>query len=434
VLADRYTLAHQLGQGGMATVYEAHDDLLDRPVAVKLLRVEGLRDRGARQRFAAEARAAARISHPHAVAVYDVGVDDQPYIVMELVRGGTLEDVLADTGPLAVPTAVAVTAQVLAALHEAHQRGLVHRDVKPANILLPDGRLPERAEQLPGVKLADFGIAKATQDATVGLTAAGQIIGTPKYVSPEQVSGERATPRSDLYATAVVLYEMLAGRPPFERDSAVALALAHRTDEPPRLDRVRPDLPRPLVALVHQALGKDPADRPVDAERMREALLSGTTAPAGTLPLPGGSAPTEAVGRPERVHHADALAPPPAPDRPPRSGRVVRWVVVLVALGLAGALAVQWLSGRVTSDDPAPGDEAPAVDEADPGADGDGGDQAPDEPAPQDQAPAPDDGAAPGDDGAAPDDEPPADAAPGDEPAPAEPAPAEPAPEEEPAP
>jgi serine/threonine protein kinase len=303
VLAGRYELGRQLGRGGMATVYEAHDELLDRAVAVKLLRV--VDQANARERFAAEARNAAKLTHPHAVGVYDVSVStERPFIVMELVRGETLEDVLARDGSLDTRSVVAIGCQVLAALHAAHRRGLVHRDVKPANILLPDGKVPAQADELPGIKLADFGIAKAMHDATVGLTMAGQVIGTPKYLSPEQVRGQRATPRSDIYATAVVLFEMLAGRAPFEQDSAVGLALAHREDEPPPLGKLRPDLDPALVALVHRALAKDPEQRPADANEMRLALLGATPAPSGPKRPPSrrsrlrpSTTPARGVGR-----------------------------------------------------------------------------------------------------------------------------------------
>lgn len=365
----------------MATVYEAHDELLDRAVAVKLLRSEALSEHTARQRFAGEARAAASLTHPHAVAVYDVNSgDEQPFIVMELVRGRTLQDVLEDRGHLDDDEAVAVASQVLAALHTAHRRGLVHRDVKPANILLPDGMVPTRPEELPGVKLADFGIAKATADATVGLTMVGQVIGTPKYLSPEQVKGERATAQSDLYATAVVLYEMLGGRPPFDQDSALGLALAHREDEPPPLADLRPDLNPSIVDVVHRALAKDPADRPSDANDMREALIaaaSGTrTAPmaagagSGTQVLDSGQASTQVVTPHGRAGAPTGPAGPatttPGPVPPPSRGRRW-WLIGLVILILAGVLAALWLAGRPAGDpsgaDTTPGpatEEAPA--------------------------------------------------------------------------
>jgi serine/threonine-protein kinase len=349
----------------MATVYEAHDDLLDRAVAIKLLRADSLADATARQRFAGEARNAARLSHPHAVAVYDVSSSgDQPFIVMELVRGSTLEDVLAESGPMDPAAVVAVGSQVLAALHAAHRRGLVHRDIKPANILLPDGVVPTRPEQLPGVKLADFGIAKATHEATVGLTMVGQVIGTPKYLSPEQVKGERATHLSDLYATGVVLYEMLAGRPPFQHDSALGLALAHREDEPPPLDEVRPGLDPALVELIHQALDKDPANRPADADAMREALLAGARATTGTKLLPGLSEETAArsPSAPPAAPTGPTRTAPVPPPRRRRGGRVLAWIVALVLLTLVSYVAGQRLAGTPTAEQPTVPASAPADD------------------------------------------------------------------------
>jgi serine/threonine-protein kinase len=352
VLAGRYELKQKLGSGGMATVYEAHDGLLDRAVAVKLLRSDTLSEPTARQRFAAEARAAASLTHPHAVAVYDVSSgNEQPFIVMELVRGRTLEDVLKDGRRLTDDQVIAVGSQVLTALHAAHRRGLVHRDVKPANILLPGGIVPSRPEELPGAKLADFGIAKAATDATVGLTVAGQVIGTPKYLSPEQVKGERATPQSDLYATAVVLYEMFAGRPPFDRDTALALALAHREDEPPPLGDLRPDLNPNIVALVHRTLAKNPADRPADANVMREALIAAALAPPGTQILGAAAASTEVIPPRGPVGPTEPLGPAPFTPSPEPPRRRALWLVLLVALGVLGVAAALWLANRATDNE-----------------------------------------------------------------------------------
>ena len=392
----------------MATVYEAHDDLLDRAVAVKVLRVDD--DATARQRFAAEARNAASLTHPHAVAVFDVNTaSEQPFIVMELVRGDTHEDVLDRDGRLDTEQVIAVGSQVLAALHAAHRRGLVHRDVKPANILLPDGVVPARPDELPGVKLADFGIAKAMHDATVGLTMVGQVIGTPKYLSPEQVKGERATPRSDIYATAVVLYEMLAGRPPFEHDSAVGLALAHREDDPPPLGEQRPDLDPSLVALVHQAMSKDPEERLADANEMRTALLRGAPAPTGTQLLPEPDAETQAVGVAGAPPPRTPTEPTPAP--PPRRGRSLQWLWALI-IGALLTVAVLLAMQRFTeapgpTDEPTVQEQAPADPDADQQAPAGAGEQEqpqtdeepaePEQPeaAPAESEPPPDDGVAP---------------------------------------
>jgi serine/threonine-protein kinase len=433
MLAGRYVLGKKLGSGGMATVYEAHDELLDRAVAIKLLRSEVLAEATARQRFAAEARAAASLTHPHVVAVYDVSSgDEQPFIVMELVRGRTLQDVL-DDGALEDAQVVAVGSQILLALHAAHRRGLVHRDVKPANVLLPGGVVPTRPEDLPGAKLADFGIAKATADATVGLTMVGQVIGTPKYLSPEQVKGERATHRSDLYATGVVLYEAFAGRPPFEQDSAVALALAHREDEPPPLDKIRPDLSPALVAVVHRALSKDPDQRPADANGMREHLIAAAAgASPGTQLLDSAAASTQMVAPAgptapiDRTRPAERSRPPTqtAPAAPPRSRRFGLWLVMVVLLGVLGLAAAQWLSNRTTPTD-APTDrasQAPAADEGDEEAgdsDQDQGGAAPAEPDQDAEEPAGDEGddSDGGQDAPAPDPEPdPGEEAPPDDP------------------
>jgi serine/threonine protein kinase len=388
----------------MATVYEAHDNLLDRAVAVKLLRV--VDQANARERFAAEARNAAKLTHPHAVGVYDVSVTtDRPFIVMELVRGETLEDVLERDGSLDTRAVIAIGCQVLAALHAAHRRGLVHRDVKPANILLPDGKVPAHADELPGIKLADFGIAKAMHDATVGLTMAGQVIGTPKYLSPEQVRGQRATPQSDIYATAVVLFEMLAGRPPFEQDSAVGLALAHREDDPPPLGKLRPDLDPALIALIHRALAKDPGQRPADANEMRLALLGATPAPSGTQLLP--ETPTEPAAP---LPPAGTTGTQRRPPRQPKSLRLLWTVVFGVALAVLGIALAQRLG-----DAPTPTDEPTARQQAP--ADADAGGQAPE--AGGEQVPAGDqqEGVAPPAPDAAATPQP--DAAPEDEPAPA---------------
>ena len=297
VLAGRYELGATLGAGGMARVVEAHDRLLDRAVAVKLLRDDVAIDPAIRERFLREARTAARFTHPNAVAVYDTGQDGrQPWIVMELVRGEDLSRRLSRTGALRPDDAVRIADAVLAALGAAHRDGMVHRDVKPGNIMLLDDG---------GVKLADFGIAKSVQDATAGMTATGQVIGTAKYLAPEQVEGRPATPASDVYAAGVVLYEMVAGQPPYDGDNAIAIALAHTRQPGPDVRRVAPHVPEALAAAISRAMAKDPADRFADAEQMREALAGRATpaaptqvlaAPAPTRVLPTASAPRRGGG------------------------------------------------------------------------------------------------------------------------------------------
>lgn len=304
-LAGRYDLHEQLGSGGMATVYAAHDRLLDREVAVKLLDPTSSVPQ-LRERFLREARAAASLSHPNAVAVHDVGEDSgQPYLVMELVPGEGLDDVLR-RGPLDPAEAVHIMDGVLAALSAAHARGLVHRDVKPSNILLTRDGQP---------KLADFGIAKAL--AAGDITTHGIVLGTPTYLSPEQAAGRQATAASDLYAAGLVLYECLAGAPPFPGDNALAVALAHERTPPPSLAAQRPGLPPGLATTVERALEKDPADRFPDAEAMRGALRS----------PPAAAAPTSAAAAP--TIRAFAAVPARSRDR-----RV--WPLVLAAVALLG--------------------------------------------------------------------------------------------------
>lgn len=263
-LQDRYELIRLLGTGGMAHVHLAWDRVLGRQVAVKIVPEHLAADPVVRKRLLREARAAASFSHPHAVRVFDVGeADGAPFIVMEPVEGVTLARVLAERGALPVAEAVTIADGVLQALGAAHRIGLVHRDVKPANILLPDDG---------PVKLADFGIAKGVQQPATELTATGQVLGTPRYLAPEQAAGRTPVPASDVYALGVVLYELLAGRPPFEGDDPLAVAIAHQRQDPPPLGHLRPEVPDALAAVVHRALGKQPAERFANASEMRAAL------------------------------------------------------------------------------------------------------------------------------------------------------------------
>ena len=264
VIANRYQLGRPLGAGGMARVVAARDLRLDRPVAVKLVPVAGI-DRAGRERFVREARSAAGFSHPDAVAVYDAGESDgYLFLVMELVDGSSLAERLAERGRLDVDEALRITHRVLAALGAAHEAGIVHRDVKPGNVLLgPAGE----------VKLADFGIAKRLGDIAADVTSSGQFVGTPKYLAPEQVVGERSTPATDVYAVGVVLYEMLAGRPPYDAGNPMATAIAHRDAPIPDLHRARPDVPAHVVSVVRRAMAKRPAERFGSAAEMAAALV-----------------------------------------------------------------------------------------------------------------------------------------------------------------
>ncbi len=265
LLAGRYELHELLGSGGMAEVYAAYDEVLRRRVAVKIIHVAQLRDPVSRERFVREARVAAGLQHPNTVAVFDVGEDsDRPFIVMELLEGQSLADRVRTDGRLPVDEAVPIIAGVLAGLQAAHDRGLVHRDVKPSNILLPaDG----------GVKLVDFGIATVVADAATHLTTGDEVLGTPRYLAPERVAGQRATPASDLYSLGAVMYECLAGRPPFVADTPVALAVAHQREPVRPLGELAPHVPSGIAAVAERALAKNPADRFDSAASMRDALL-----------------------------------------------------------------------------------------------------------------------------------------------------------------
>jgi eukaryotic-like serine/threonine-protein kinase len=266
LLDGRYRLGPVLAHGGMSVVYRGTDVRLDRPVAIKVMDPRLAADPAFRVRFEREARAAARIDHPAVVDVYDQGAavfGDGPvaFLVMELVEGGTLREVLAVHGRLDVPEAVAVLEPVLAGLAQAHRRGLVHRDVKPENVLI------SRAGE---VKVADFGLVTAA--ARAGMSHAGMILGTVAYLSPEQVATGAADARSDVYAAGVMAYELLTGGPPFTGDTAISVAHRHVHDNVPAPSSIVPDVPPELDDLVVRATRRDAAARPADAAAFLAAL------------------------------------------------------------------------------------------------------------------------------------------------------------------
>lgn len=332
VLADRYELQELLGSGGMADVYAAIDRQLGRRVAIKLVRPHLVADGQSRQRLLREARAAS-FHHPNSVTVFDVGEDQrQPFIVMELVDGESLQDRLAREGRLPPAEAARIGAGVLAAVGAAHERGLVHRDIKPGNVLLP---------RRGGVKLADFGIAKAIAETAGDLTTPGDVMGTPKYLAPEQVAGKPTEPASDLYSLGVVLYECLTGAPLFTGDSPVAVAMAHQQRAVPPLRRAAPEVPAELARIVERALAKDPADRFADAASMRRALQA--VADSGAIDAAGATpAARPATDPPAGQPPADGAPRGPAADRPrQRFGLGV--LALVVALTVVGFLSVMLL-------------------------------------------------------------------------------------------
>jgi hypothetical protein len=348
-VGGRYRLVRLLARGGMAEVWEAVDDVLARPVAVKVLLPHLAADEAFVTRFRREAVAAARLSHPHIVAIYDTCTDcDVEAIVMELVRGTTLRAVLDDRGPLPPKAALDIAVQVADALHAAHRQGLIHRDVKPGNILLSDdGR----------VLVADFGIAKAAEAAS-DLTEVGQVVGTAKYLSPEQVQGQDVDPRSDVYSLGVVLYEMLCGRPPFVSDNATATAVARLTRDPEPPSSLQATIPPRLEAVVLRALARDPAARYATAGDLRAALLGiDLDRPddmTAFVPTAAGAAPL--------VDH-DPTPVPPAPAAGPtrrRKRNRAPWVVAgLVGLTLALVALAVAQSGVLDDEGTGPG-AAPA--------------------------------------------------------------------------
>ena len=256
----------------MASVWEAYDNVLARSVAVKLLHPHLAADRLFLERFRREAIAAAGLAHPNVVATFDAGVTPEgtAFIVMELIRGQTLSAFLAEHGPLPIFVCVEIATQVADALAHAHAKGLIHRDIKPANVLVCD----TETDGVPLVKVTDFGIAKAAEGLGLDLTRTGMILGTPKYLSPEQIEGREPDARADLYALGVVLFEMVTGVPPFRGPTEMAVAVQHLNDAPARLRDLRPAASPALDALVASLLAKRPQDRPPSALVVRQTLAA----------------------------------------------------------------------------------------------------------------------------------------------------------------
>ncbi len=325
----------------MASVWEAEDPLLSRRVAVKILDAQLGTDDALRARFRHEAVAAARLAHPNIVSTYDTGEDDGvAYIVMELIDGLTLRELLDSQGALPVGEAVDITMQVAAALTHAHDHDLVHRDVKPGNVLVQrDGH----------VKVTDFGIAKAT-GAVSELTRAGAVMGTARYLAPEQLQDGTVDARADVYSLALVLYELLAGRPPFTAESDVATAVARLTADAPAVSAVRPDVPAGLDAVLTRALARDPAARTPSARAFRDELA----------PYRGGGAEARLVDatRPVMVPRpppAAAVRPATGAPRTPAStgggtALKVLGTVLLFAVGIGiGYVGFTALDGTTTT-------------------------------------------------------------------------------------
>ena len=363
VFNDRYELHRKLARGGMADVYLARDLLLDRPVAVKVLFAEYAKDTTFVERFRREARAAANLNHPNIVAIYDWGQQYGTYfIVMEYVEGRTLSEIIRSEGPLHPNRSAEITADVAAALAFAHRNGVVHRDIKPGNILITS---------TGQVKVADFGIAQAlTAEATqANLTQVGAVMGTATYFSPEQAQGKPADPRSDLYSLGCVLYEMLTSRPPFNGDSPVAIAYMHVQKDPVAPGEVAAGVPDALEAIDLKLLAKSPSDRYPSAEDLRTDLrrflegrpvaalgaasvgaMVGAAAATGTIDATQALAPTAVGGAvPPDGTGTGAYVPPDGAPPSKRSGSFLAVLIILLVL-LAGLLLFLGLQLRQSGD------------------------------------------------------------------------------------
>jgi serine/threonine protein kinase len=352
LLGGRYELDGIVGRGGMAEVFRARDIRLDRIVGVKTLRDDLARDQTFQARFRREAQSAASLNHPSIVAVYDTGEDMMggtpvPYIVMEFVEGRTLRDLLRDDRRLLPERAAEITDGVLRALDYSHRNGIVHRDIKPGNVMLT---------RSGDVKVMDFGIARAVSDSQMTMTQTAQVIGTAQYLSPEQARGERVDARSDLYSSGCLLYELLTGRPPFTGDSPVAIAYQHVKEDPVPPSRVDPEVPAWADAIVLKAMQKDPADRYQSAGEMRNDIqraLSGAqlAAPMSTQTYGPGTrrmgATTQGVGRTSAIppYSYGPEQGGPDGDRPKR--KIWPWVTIatVIVVLVAAILALKFFSG-----------------------------------------------------------------------------------------
>lgn len=327
LLERRYRVDSPIARGGMSSVYRGADTRLDRQVAIKIMDPRFADDRSFVERFEREARSAAKLHHPNVVTVHDQGVDgEHVFLVMELVDGGTLRDLIEERGRLDVPTAIAVTEQMLAALAAAHQAGLVHRDVKPENVLIGRTGTPPTGV----VKVADFGLVRAV--ASSGNTSSSIILGTVAYLSPEQVTTGLAEERGDVYSAGIVLYEMLTGQAPYTGDTPISVAYRHVNSDVPKPSDTVPGIPLALDDLVRRATRRDPEARPADAgaflaelRRIKIGLGLGAT----VIPVPGDDTPAAPLPDAETTVPAMSPVAPTAPVTGPQGTRAIPYAAMV---------------------------------------------------------------------------------------------------------
>ena len=376
VLSGRYEIGEKLGSGGMSSVHQATDLILERTVAVKILAEHLSDDERFVARFRREALAVAKLIHPNIVQVYDTGIDEgRHYIVMEYVQGRSGAQILQKQGPLDAESTAEIGAQACAGLDYAHRRGIIHRDVKPGNLMIVGG--PVGGGEMT-VKLTDFGIARAVEQTRI--TQVGSVVGTAAYLSPEQVRGEEATPATDVYALGVVLYQFLTGRLPYEGSTLAELAVRQQNEKPLPPSTYNAEVPETLGAAVLRALEGDPARRYASASELAGGLALGLQGEDVTLPEGEVTAATSVLGSETATRHLDQTAqteyrpaqpsptrrpvpraapaprpaaPPPAPVQQKRSAfsRFARFVMALVALVLiaaAVAAAVIYTTDKAT--------------------------------------------------------------------------------------
>jgi serine/threonine-protein kinase len=332
LIGGRYRLDAEIGRGGMSTVYRAFDTVLERTVAIKIMHREIAADSDQLERFRREARAVAQLNHPHVVTVIDAGEEPSadgfgsPYIVLEYVDGETLKDIIRRDGPLEIPQAIAYAIEIARALGAAHERGIVHRDVKPHNILISEEG---------GAKITDFGIARSLSEE--GLTLAGRVLGTTDYVSPEQALGHPVTGQSDLYSLGIVLYEMLTGRVPFTGETPVAVAMRHVREQVPDVQELRPRLSAAAASVVDRAVAKDLGERYPDAATMARDLEDVLAIEATRSGQATGEATTVLRTLPGRVRRRLPL----------RMRHPVRWIASFAIMAVVAGV-VLWLAAGET--------------------------------------------------------------------------------------